>query len=503
MQQQLHGVDSLEVVEMSTMRDENEEEEPIEEDPKERLRLIDEIQNEEEGEQNVVSPWDHSLAFLGLVLFCISFLAFGSYFAYDAVSALEVYIKEDLRISSFQFGLLFSIYSFPNIGLVLVGGYIIDKMGNAWSSLLFCGLLCLGSGVVAFSSVVDSWIVMLIGRLIFAIGAESSYVVQNNLCIEWFSKKKYFAFLMGIVLTVSRAGSISAFSSMASVASSTGSYKYALFVAFLVCSFSFFLSIVYFLISKYSYKRASRSGWKDTQSDQDLNSDQSSFKKMCINPRAFSGQYWLWATVTVTIYSTIFPFLGLSSGHIVDKYHVTPQKSGFYLAFIDFTALALSPLFAWLVDITGKKGIPVTIGNSLAVIAYLILGLTDWEPMIATILLGLHFALMPAVVWPCLPLIVDEKHTALAFAIVSSLMNASLTGMNSLGGWILEHNGFHDFCLLLTVISLISVIASLVLNFRDMHSLNPVLNRKDLTQNEKKKQEIESTEVSPENSPLT
>lgn len=130
-------------------------------------------------------------------------------------------------------------------------------------------------------------------------------------------------------------------------------------------------------------------------------------------------------------------------------------------------------------------------------VAYLILGLTHWEPMIATILLGLHFALMPAVVWPCLPLIIDEKHTALGFAIVSSLMNASLTGMNSLGGWILEQSGFHDFCLLLTVISLISVIASIFMNVRDSYSPHPVLNRttKTTETEAKMKKEVESSAV--------
>jgi MFS family permease len=60
----------------------------------------------------------------------VSFLSFGSYFAYDSVSATGTYIMTDLWISESEFGLLYSVYSFPNIILVLVGGYLIDKVNS-------------------------------------------------------------------------------------------------------------------------------------------------------------------------------------------------------------------------------------------------------------------------------------------------------------------------------------------------------------------------------------
>jgi hypothetical protein len=90
-----------------------------------------------------------------VILACISLLSVGSYFAYDSIAALETYIKEvryrahplrrtrsrthvrlivalwhlslcvracvlrrvqDLSLSSFRFGLLYSSYAIPNIG---------------------------------------------------------------------------------------------------------------------------------------------------------------------------------------------------------------------------------------------------------------------------------------------------------------------------------------------------------------------------------------------------
>ncbi len=49
-------------------------------------------------------------------------------------------------MSTFQFGLLFSVYSFPNMGLVLFGGYLVDRLGNRIGGLIFCGFITLGTG---------------------------------------------------------------------------------------------------------------------------------------------------------------------------------------------------------------------------------------------------------------------------------------------------------------------------------------------------------------------
>jgi hypothetical protein len=49
-------------------------------------------------------------------------------------------------------------------------------------------------------------------------------------------------------------------------------------------------------------------------------------------------------------------------------------------------------------------------------------------PLGLVIMLGIHFSLIPAAIWPCIPLLVQETSQGVGFAIVSALMNASLTG---------------------------------------------------------------------------
>src|SRR6202140_5901438 len=105
---------------------------------------------------------------LGLIF--VSLAIFGSYYAYDALSPLADVLKQQLGFSDLDIGLLQAIYSFPNIFTVVIGGFIIDRMGLRKSLMIF-GVLCLiGPAITASSGLL--W-VMATGRLIFGTGAES------------------------------------------------------------------------------------------------------------------------------------------------------------------------------------------------------------------------------------------------------------------------------------------------------------------------------------------
>src|SRR5271154_4596277 len=105
-----------------------------------------------------------------MVLVFLSLAMFGSYYAYDALSPLADVLKQQLGFSDKDIGLLQAIYSFPNIFTVVIGGFIIDRLGLRKSLMIF-GILCLvGPAITAASGQLA---VMCTGRLIFGMGAES------------------------------------------------------------------------------------------------------------------------------------------------------------------------------------------------------------------------------------------------------------------------------------------------------------------------------------------
>jgi hypothetical protein len=61
--------------------------------------------------------------------------------------------------------------------------------------------------------------------------------------------------------------------------------------------------------------------------------------------------------------------------------------------------------------------------------AFFVMALTTWNPIPFIILIGLVFSLVPSAIWPCVPLIIDERGVGAAFGLLSSLINSSLVIM--------------------------------------------------------------------------
>jgi hypothetical protein len=50
----------------------------------------------------------------------------GNYFSYDFPAVLQKQIQDQFHVSEFDYNLLYSVYSLPNIVLPLFGGVLID-----------------------------------------------------------------------------------------------------------------------------------------------------------------------------------------------------------------------------------------------------------------------------------------------------------------------------------------------------------------------------------------
>ena len=98
-----------------------------------------------------------------LVLIFVSLAMFGSYYAYDALSPIADVLKQQLGFSDLDIGFLQAIYSFPNIFTVLIGGFIIDRIGLRKSLMIFAVLCFIGPAITAASGRLP---VMATGRLL-------------------------------------------------------------------------------------------------------------------------------------------------------------------------------------------------------------------------------------------------------------------------------------------------------------------------------------------------
>ena len=65
-----------------------------------------------------------------IVLIFVSLAMFGNYYVYDCIAPVADLLAKQLGFSDSNIGLLQAIYSFPNIVMVLIRGYIVDRIGT-------------------------------------------------------------------------------------------------------------------------------------------------------------------------------------------------------------------------------------------------------------------------------------------------------------------------------------------------------------------------------------
>jgi MFS family permease len=380
------------------------------------------------------------------ILFFISMLTFGSYFAYDIIGAIAPTLVEELGASRGMVGSFYTIYSIAAIISVLIGGFLIDKLGTRKASMIFSLLVLIGSILVAFG---NNLTVVFIGRFIFGAGSEPLVVAQSAMLSRWF-KGKELALSFGIALTVSRLGTLFSFNTGELISSHFGDYRYALIAAALFCLLSIAANIIYIFM--------------DRKAEQSLElEDEGNEEKIVFgNLKKFKLSFWYIAMLCVLFYSAIFPFTALSTDFFVDKWNIPRVigSSGSFMrqvfsnffnmfntaggisSIIIFASMIFAPFAGHWVDKFGKRASLMIFGSILMIPAYLLLGLTQLYPAYAMIALGAAFVLVPAAMWPSVPLVVPKEQVGTAFGIITFIQNIGLALFPYLNGMLRDttHN---------------------------------------------------------------
>ena len=72
-------------------------------------------------------------------------LCAGSYYVYDNPAALQDVMISELTINTGQFAMFYSLYSWPNVILCFIGGFLIDRVfGVRWGAIIFGGIVTVG-----------------------------------------------------------------------------------------------------------------------------------------------------------------------------------------------------------------------------------------------------------------------------------------------------------------------------------------------------------------------
>ena len=417
-----------------------------------------------------------------MVLLFISLAMGGNYYIYDSINPLERIFIDKLGYSATGFGWLNSSYSAAAILTLLIGGIIIDRIGTK-KAITFFAVVCLaGAALTALRG--QLW-VMIVGRTVLGVGAESMIVAVTTALAKWF-KGKELSFAFGINLLIARLASVAADNSPTWAyrafypqgAAGEPSWQGPLLIAAGAGVVAVVCSLVYWALESRAearYLLAEAGSIDRIEFGPMFRIRGLPFKQAVLQLwRAlremfgFNPSYWFVVGLCFTFYSAIFPFrtfaIDLFTNKILAAHAgVTAseaiKQAGFCNSLLPFTAMIATPLFGLMVDRVGKRALFMMLGSVLIMPVYLMMAylsaartvtftfpwFSAWHltlehitvPLVLLVtmsMMGIAFSLIPAVMWPSVAYIVDQSRLGTAYALMTLIQQIGFFLLNLMIG---------------------------------------------------------------------
>jgi MFS family permease len=352
---------------------------------------------------------------------------FGNYYVYDSIAPVADSLQRLLGYTDTQIGMLNAIYSMPNIVVVLIGGVIVDRFGTRLSTLFFAIVCSIGAVVTAIS---PSFPVMAAGRLIFGLGAESMIVAVTVAIGQWFVGRQ-LGFAFGVNLSIARAGSYSAdYSTTWFKPLYDQGWQPPLWLAVGMSLVAVAACIAYYLMDR----RVARQF--------DVPRPSPSDRFVWSDLWRFDRSFWYIIGLCVTFYSVIFPFRSTFAIKYFQHAHgASLQEAGALNGYVFLAAIIATPLFGLMADRLGHRAAFMAFGCFLLAAVFPILAYTDANLWVSTVLIGIAFSLVPAVIWPAVPYLVEPGRLGTAYGLMVMVQAMGLTAINLAAGALNDANG--------------------------------------------------------------
>jgi MFS family permease len=374
------------------------------------------------------APARPSLAAMTTMFVATALAMIGNYYVYDSIGPVAELLSRQLGYSDTQIGVLNAVYSLPNIGMVLIGGILVDRFSARAVTLVTTVICFVGAVLTAAGS---EFATMVAGRLLFGLGAETMIVAVTVALAQWFVGR-YFALLFALNITFARLGSY-----LADRSPSFASDLYAqgwqppLWLAAGFAAMAVAGAIVYWLIDRREAARGTlaiappgdRFEWR--------------------NLLRFRSEYWLIVALCVTFYSVIFPFRSTFSIKYFQEAHGLSLEAASTLnSHVFLAAMFATPAFGFLVDRVGRHAPLLTLGSLALPASFALLAFSGSASLAgATILIGVAFSLVPAVLWPAVPRYVAAAQLGTAYGLMTALQQTGVFLANIIAGSLNDASG--------------------------------------------------------------
>ncbi|CAF0723161.1 unnamed protein product [Brachionus calyciflorus] len=418
--------------------------------------------NEQINQFPLFDPRAKFYRYFSLIFICL--LTFGPYFCYVLPGALENEFERDLRISTTQFTIFTSLYSWPNIILCFFGGFLIDRvLGVRLGAILFSCFVTVGQILFAYGAYTRNIWMMYIGRFIFGIGGETVSVAQKAYCVTWFPTKELnlvFGFIASAALLGSSINQIAMNPIYNYINEFKSGYECLGVTIFLASLTAIASTCCAFILSPLDKRRNRILKIVSNKNRMEAKIKISeSFK--------FPIQIWLIIIICIVFYSATFPFISLGKLYFIKKYGSSATSAALQQSLFFFGTVVTSPLFGTIVDSTGYNLYWVIFSIVLALASHIILLFSFVNSFIPVLMMGTSLSLLYASLWPMVSLIVAKNKLGTAYGLMQSFQNLGLAIFNIIAGYLVQNYGYLVLEVFFIYLCIVGLLASIALFFWD------------------------------------
>jgi len=377
------------------------------------------------ADQLVRSRSDSPLRWWVLLLAAVAVSS--SYYEDDVIGPIADLLHQQRGFTQSQLGMLNGVISIPNVALALLNGLLIDRYGPARVALWAAAVGVLGAALTAVGS---PYPIMVAGRFIFGISEGAIFIALVAGLAQWFSRSG-IALATALYLSLARVGSYAVDTSTAWARPLyERGWQPPLWLGTGVTLAGLAAAVIFYWLDRY-HRPGPRSAGK-------VIAERVNWGELL----KFDKSYWYILGLHVLFAAVFFPF---RTTYAIEYFQhakgLSLREAGVANSWVFFAAIFATPIFGLIADRFGHRALMLTLGTLLLPLTFVVLGLTSLNLWVSTVMIGISFSLVPAVIWPATTLIVNPRRLGTALGLITLIQALGMSASNLAAGWLADKAG--------------------------------------------------------------
>ncbi|KZT03245.1 MFS general substrate transporter [Laetiporus sulphureus 93-53] len=371
---------------------------------------------------------------LMIVLTCLC--TFGNHWSNGLIVALKTTIIKETHINNSQFATLVAITNLINTFLCIGFGFCIDKWGGAPLSVIFAAFHLAGSIVMAGAATnnLNSYHVLIAGKVIAAIGDGSLDNAQHRIFSTYFAPGRGFAFSIGAIWGIANLAQFTGQSTANIITKQLGSYSYALWISAGIAAFSFLCAVAVVVLDRY----LRRCYMVTDQTSGKRHTGQTKGPAFTLKAiRHFPMTFWIVVAFAVFENAGVQSFVSISTQFAQQRLKKGAVIAGWVSSFYLLLPACLTPFLGIYIDSFGQR-IGFLFASGLTFLTSMLL--LRFSTTVPTFIAAYVFYALSQSVTPAPQveivrnIIPNPQHYATGFAIKKSVVQASIVIITTAAG---------------------------------------------------------------------